>query len=187
MYTSSFVDNVLKVCFWPVASSSSPSKAVSQSPAAWSSSHRRRLTAPSLSMAPPRFDGNDEETSLLKREASLHPRPDVVTPTWRGPSEYVESNVNVQSSGASDILTGILRRRHSFEMCGPITMLEIGPWLEHTHDLHTQWVITAQSNKNHVHHMLNFFPPQSRQVVILEFSACPFCRTTLNALRQCIL
>lgn len=125
-------------------------------------------------MALPRFDGNEDETSLLKREASLHPRPDVVIPMWRGPSEYVESKVKVQSSGASDTLTGILRRRHNLEMCGPVNTLETGHNQTFACRL-TQWVTPAQSNKNHVHNMINFFPSQGRQVVILEFSAYPLC------------
>jgi hypothetical protein len=41
------------------------------------------------------------------REASLQPRPLVVTPIWRGPSVWVDRREKVQSWGESTTLTGM--------------------------------------------------------------------------------
>lgn len=50
------------------------------------------------------------------REANLQPRPEVVTPICRGPSEYVERSEKVHRFGLSVTLTGIRRRLQRFEM-----------------------------------------------------------------------
>lgn len=58
--------------------------------------------------------------SLLILEASLQPRPFVVTPIWRGPSVWVERRVNVQRFGASTTLIGMRFFLQSVEMCLPV-------------------------------------------------------------------
>lgn len=68
------------------------------------------------SIAGPRLAGSEDEISRLSREASLHPRPDVVMPMCSGPSEYVERSVKEQRSGASVTLTGIRIRLQSWDM-----------------------------------------------------------------------
>lgn len=104
--------SVLKVLFWSAWSSSSYS-GVSK---AFSSSQRRRRRAPILWQAPPMPEGREEASSRRMRLASLHPFPEVVTPTWRGPSVNVERRVKLHRCGASATLTGIRRRRQRCEI-----------------------------------------------------------------------
>jgi hypothetical protein len=81
----------------------------------------------------PSCGGREEAISRRIREESLHPRPLVVTPIWRGPSVCVARRLKVQSDGASAIFTGIRFRLHSLEMCAPVDnqreSLNIGPQL----------------------------------------------------------
>lgn len=114
---SASVTSWLKVDFWAVASSSSPSRlGSSSSDARWSSSQIRRRIVPSFSTAAPRLGGSDEAISRRIREASLQPLPEVVMPTCRGPSEWVESMVKVERLGASTTLTGMRRRRQTVDI-----------------------------------------------------------------------
>jgi len=64
--------------------------------------------------------------SRRMRAESLQPRPEVVTPIWRGPSVWVLRRVKVQRPGASATLTGIRSLRQRFEMCVPIFQLVFG-------------------------------------------------------------
>lgn len=110
------VTSLLKEAVCPV-SSSSASRPSMESSAAWSSSHIRLLTVPSLSIAGPRSCGRADAISRLMRDASLQPFPDVVTPTCSGPELCVDSSVKVQRFGASATLTGIRSRLQRLEMC----------------------------------------------------------------------
>ena len=47
------------------------------------------------------------------RDASLHPRPLVVTPICSGPSLWVDRRLKVHRSGASTTLTGMRLRLQS--------------------------------------------------------------------------
>lgn len=53
------------------------------------------------------------------REASLQPRPLVVTPIWRDPSVWVDRRVRVQRWGASTTFTGMRLRLQRAEMWAP--------------------------------------------------------------------
>lgn len=86
-----------------------------------SNSWTRRRTRPSVSHAAPRFAGREAATSRRMRLASLHPRPLVVTPIWRGPSVWVLRRESVQRWGLSTTLTGMRFRLQRAEMRGPIT------------------------------------------------------------------
>lgn len=56
------------------------------------------------------------------REASLQPRPLVVTPIWRGPEVWVERRVRVQRWGASTTFTGMRFRLQRSEMWAPVNI-----------------------------------------------------------------
>ncbi len=79
----------------------------------------RRRMVPMRSTVLPKSLGSAVTTSLLMREASLQPLPDVVIPICSGPSEWVQRSVKVQRLGASMTLTGIRFRLHNLEMCVP--------------------------------------------------------------------
>jgi len=113
------VTSLLKVDVWPIESSSSrsPDRAACER---WSSSWIRLRIVPRRSQAEPSCGGSMEAISRRIREESLHPRPLVVTPIWRGPSVCVERRLNVQSAGASATLTGIRCRLQSWEICAPL-------------------------------------------------------------------
>ncbi len=117
---SESVTSWLKLDFWAVASSSSVSAlGSSRAWTRWSSSQMRRRIVPRRSTAEPRLGGRDEAISLLIRAASLQPFPEVVIPICRGPSEWVDSRVNVQRFGASVTFTGMRRRRHKDDIYVP--------------------------------------------------------------------
>lgn len=109
---SSSVTSLLKRASWPSESS------VLLSCAAYlSCSMMRRRTSPRRVHAAPRLAGSEAAISRRMREASLHPRPLVVTPTCSAPSVCVDNRLNVHRCGASTTLIGMRFRRQSCAMC----------------------------------------------------------------------
>ena len=155
--------SLLNVAPCPILSSVSSSSGNVPAPSA---SWTRFLISPRRAQASPRLWGREEEMSRRMREASLQPRPFVVTPIWRGPSVCVERRVKVQRDGESTTLTGIRLRRHSWEMC----VARRRGWLEASFidrrwkmvgAILTKWFSWSRGHEDSIDHKPNFLPSQS--------------------------
>lgn len=120
------------------------------------------------------------------REASLQPRPFVVTPIWRGPSLWVERREKVQRWGASTTLMGMrlaLQREAMREPGGVSDDIH----MEMYRVIFTQLFSGSRSHKHGINHSSHLFPAQLKEMLVPKRRAHPLDAALVDSALQAVM